>query len=241
MFHGQTYLAAACGLALVISPLAKAEGYYGAIEGGGRFLAHADARETGAGAPLPAARFEGEFDAGSAVGFTFGKYLQQNLRTEVEMQWSSNALDYLGVRRDGGLGATLNTPALSGQRLRAGGDLEAIAFMVNAFYEVDYGLFRPYFGAGVGLADLNLKKSRLTGIGAQPFARPVGLADDNTTVLAYQAGAGVALPLSTRWTMAVDYRYLAGEDAEFDLDAGAGRFRSDFGSHNVLASLRYDF
>jgi opacity protein-like surface antigen len=41
--------------------------------------------------------------------------------------------------------------------------------------------------------------------------------------------------------MAVDYRYLAGEDAEFDLDAGAGRFRSDFGSHNVLASLRYDF
>jgi hypothetical protein len=130
----------------------QADGYYAAIEGGGRFLEHASVRETGAGAPLPAARLEGEFDAGSAVGVTFGKYLQQNLRTEVEMQWSSNALDHLGVRRDGGLGETLNTPALTGQRVRTGGDLEAIAFMVNAFYEVDYGLLRPYFGAGVGLA-----------------------------------------------------------------------------------------
>ena len=41
--------------------------------------------------------------------------------------------------------------------------------------------------------------------------------------------------------MAVDYRYLASEDAEFDLDAGAGRFRSDYARHNVIASLRYDF
>ena len=85
MFHRQTYLAAACGLALALSPLAQAEGYYGAIEGGGRFLEHADARETGAGAQLPAARFEGEFDAGSAAGVTFGKYPRQNLRTELEM------------------------------------------------------------------------------------------------------------------------------------------------------------
>ena len=241
MFIKRACLTAAWGLAMVLAPSVQAEGYYGAIEGGGRFLEHASVRETGAGAPLPAARFEGEFDAGSAVGVTFGKYLQQNLRTEVEMQWSSNALDYLGVRRDGGLGAALNKPALNGQRLRTGGDLEAIAFMVNAFYEVDYGLFRPYFGAGVGLADLNLRKSRLTGVGNSRFAPPVGLADDNTTVLAYQAGAGVALPLSTRWTMAVDYRYFASEDAEFDLQAGAGRLQSDYGSHNVIASLRYDF
>jgi len=234
-------LTAVWGLALLCASSVQADGYYAAIEGGGRFLEHASVRETGAGAPLPAARLEGEFDAGSAVGVTFGKYLQQNLRTEVEMQWSSNALDHLGVRRDGGLGATLNAPALSGQRLRTGGDLEAIALMVNAFYEVDYGLLRPYFGAGVGLADLNLRKSRLTGVGNQRFTSPVALADDNTTVLAYQAGAGVALPLSTSWTMAVDYRYFATEDAAFDLQAGAGRLQSEYGSHNVIASLRYDF
>jgi len=227
MFIKAACLTAVRGLGLLVASSVQADGDYAAIKGGGRFLQHASMCETVAGAPLPRARLAGEFDAGSAVGVTFGKYLQQNLRTEVEMQWRSNALDSFGVRRDGGLGAALNKPAPNGQRWRTGGDLEAIAFRVNAFYEVDYGLLRPYFGAGVGLADLKLRKSRLTGIGAQSLARPAALADDNTTVLAYQAGAGVALPLSTRWPMAVDDGYSASGDVAFDLQAGAGGLHSE--------------
>ena len=70
---------------------------------------------------------------------------------------------------------------------------------------------------------------------------PVALADDHSTVLAWQAGAGLALPLTARWTVTVDYRYFATEDPEIDLAGRGGRFTSAYASHNVVGGLRFEF
>lgn len=230
------------GLALALSVgTAMADGYYTTFEGGGRFLEPASARETGGSARNPQTRYEAAPDDNAIAGLSIGKHLQQNMRAEAEIQWSSTGLGPLRVTEDGGLGARLNTGSLAGQSFNTRGEVESLAVLINAFYEVDYGLFRPYFGGGVGFADLNMNRTRLTGVGGQRLTNPVALSDDHTTVLAWQAGAGIAFPLTARWTVTVDYRYFATEDPEFELAGGAGRFKSAYESHNVIGGLRFEF
>lgn len=235
------FLPLVTGLLAIYAASAAADGYYTTFEGGGRFLEHASARETGGGALNPQARYEAAPDDNAVAGLSIGKHLQQNMRAEAEIQWSSTGLGDLRVTQDGGLGARLNTGSLAGQSFSTRGEVESLAVLINAFYEVDYGLFRPYFGGGVGFADLNMDRTRLTGVGGQGLPTPVALSDDHTTVLAWQAGAGVAFPLTARWTVSVDYRYFATEDPEFDLAGGAGRFRTAYESHNVVGGLRFEF
>lgn len=235
------FLQLASGLFALHAASAMADGYYTTFEGGGRFLEHASARETGRGALTPGARFEAEAADNAVVGLVFGKHLPQQMRAEVEIQWSSTALGPLRVSKDGGLGARFNTGSLAGQSFSTRGEVESLAVLANAFYEVDYGLFRPYFGGGVGFADLNMDRTRLTGFGGQRLPAAVALSDDHTVVLAWQAGAGVAVPLTARWTVSVDYRYFATEDPQFDLAGGAGRFKSAYASHNVVGGLRFEF
>jgi len=234
-------LRVALGLCALYAASAGAEGYYTTFEGGGRFMERATAREIGSGALAPNARYEAAPDDNAMVGLTVGKHLPQNMRAEVEIQWSSTGLGELKVTDDGGLGARFNTGSLAGQSFTTRGDVESLAVLFNAFYEVDYGLFRPYFGGGAGFADVNMDHTRITGFAGQSLPTPVALADDHSTVLAWQAGAGLALPLTARWTVTVDYRYFATEDPEIDLAGRAGRFKSSYASHNVVGGLRFEF
>lgn len=98
---------------------------------------------------------------------------------------------------------------------------------------------RPYIGGGLGAAYI-----RADDFGYDdPRLGNIQLNDTEDTVFAYQAGAGVALDLSTRWTVALDYRYLDTDDPRLNLldDVPTTRIELDYRSHSAMLTLRYAF
>lgn len=103
------------------------------------------------------------------------------------------------------------------------GDARVLSFMGNGYIDFDASpSVKPYIMAGLGVANLKVKSSDLD-------------ADEDDTVFAYQAGLGCGFPLSQAVTLDLGYRYMGTSDANFDgTDV-------TYGSHNVLAGLRFNF
>jgi outer membrane protein OmpA-like peptidoglycan-associated protein len=167
---------------------------------------------------------ENTFENGWAAIGQIGYRFPSGLRLEFEPGYRSNDNDDASVA------------ALGGARFDAGGDQSVISLMANALYEFDFRGFRPYLGVGVGGARLS---QDLT------VATPAGTlnVDDEDWVLAYQGIAGVGYAVTPAITVALDYRYFATRDADFDarLGAAAGSWEGEYRAHTVLASVRYHF
>lgn len=98
------------------------------------------------------------------------------------------------------------------------GDISSLAVMGNLL--VDLALsesVRPFLGAGIGLANVDLD------------------GDEDDTVFAYQAIAGLGFPLTHVTTLDLQYRYFATADADF---AGT---EVEYQTHNFFAGLRFNF
>lgn len=140
-----------------------------------------------------------------AVGCDYGSY-----RFEAEAGYADNNLKtYNGIDLDG--------------------DISVYSLMANAYYDIDAGgSVTPYIGAGVGVAQVSGHNIVESGTSGTPV-------NDNEMALAYQIGAGVAIPLTSTVDLDARYRYFATTD-----------FSTDFGnlnvdSHNVLLGLRVKF
>jgi OOP family OmpA-OmpF porin len=117
-----------------------------------------------------------------------------------------------------------------------GGDVTAWAAMFNAYYDFNKGgRFEPYVGLGVGAASLDA--NAVYNSGNDQF-------DDEDTVAAYQAMAGVAIGLSERLDLDIGYRYFVAPDAEFDGFQDTvvpTTYGADYTHQAVTVGLRYQF
>jgi outer membrane protein OmpA-like peptidoglycan-associated protein len=145
-----------------------------------------------------------------AVGYGFGN----GVRLEGELSHRrSDADDFSGV-------------SLSGKA-------KATGFMANVLYDFDVSpRFVPYLGLGAGLARVDADR-----ITALPAADST---DDEDTVFAWQAIAGVAVPLNQHLDLTADYRYFDAGDVDLTSTAGVS-IDTEYASHSVMIGLRYRF
>lgn len=105
-----------------------------------------------------------------------------------------------------------------------------VSFMANGYFDIPTNSpLRPYLGAGLGFA--------LAGIEEE-----VGglTSTDSDMVGAFQLMAGIAFDISPKATLTFGYRYFTTTDPDFSV-AFAGRFETEFTSHDVLFGARFRF
>ena len=132
-----------------------------------------------------------------------------------------------GVRLEGELGLRYNEiDEVSFDGLGSAsldGDATALSIMFNGYY--DFGMTgpSPFIMAGVGFADVEFDADD----------DDIGSSDDD--VLAYQFGAGVALPIARTISIDGSYRYFA--TSELDIEGTD----VEYATHNLLVTLRAAF
>lgn len=158
-----------------------------------------------------------KFDSGltvlGAVGCDYGSY-----RLEAEAGYQQNDLDSIVSSVDG----TETTAA-------AAGDASVLSLMANGYYDIDLGGVDLYATAGVGVAQVNLDDVRDEG-----DAEDTGVTLHENT-LAYQLGAGLAIPIGSNVMLDARYRYFATTD--FTMLNG----NTSICSNNALLGLRIGF
>jgi opacity protein-like surface antigen len=126
----------------------------------------------------------------------------------------------------------LDEAEFSEGKVKAAGDLTADSLLVNTF-----GVYRsasrltPYFGAGIGVAQIKAKNLTVTG---QP------LSNDDALVLAYQVGAGFEFGLTQSLTLDLGYRLFSSTKARFTKTDG-DEFKTEYRSHSAMVGLRLGF
>lgn len=156
------------------------------------------------------------YDAGLAAGYRF----LCNFRAEI-------ALSHILANAD--------TLKGDGVKLSASGETQVTPLMLNGYYDITQlsNVIVPYVGAGLGGAyvDENIKTA-----GVQDWK-------GNDTVFAYQGIVGVGFRITPQLTASVDYRYLATEEASFDVSGSGGlaTANDNIANHIVNAGLTYYF
>ena len=116
---------------------------------------------------------------------------------------------------------------LDGSGKSGAGDTHVLAGFLNGYYDfLPNSQWRPFIGAGIGVADVKVDDSLVAPHGDQ-------------TSFAYQATAGVSHPFTDRLTGEVAYRYIGVPDVKFG--SVAERVKGDFGVSLVTVGLRYRF
>jgi opacity protein-like surface antigen len=120
----------------------------------------------------------------------------------------------------------------SGVTYNAGGDISVSAFMVNGYLDfANHTRFTPFITLGIGFANVDVND--LTSAGSRVL-------DDNDTVFAYQAGAGVAVDITSNIALDFKYRYFTTQDQDFTaIDKSI--IHNEFSSHNLMIGIRYSF
>lgn len=166
-------------------------------------------------------RFDPGVYIGGAGGFDFGF-----IRLEGELSYKEADINSIKDNTGGN------------QYRDIDGNLGALAFMTNAFFDFhNYTPVTPYVGAGIGFATLHLDDTYATdknGVRQHMYPR------DDSTVFAYQVGAGLNIDLTRRYSLDLGYRYFNTDWANFSrhqLDTSSIRFES----HNAAVGFRIKF
>lgn len=209
--------------AIGFSPVANAQWYVNG-HGGLTVVQDSDITESGAGVTGAG---EIEFDTGFAVGGAIGRSFGP-IRVEGELSYRMVDLDQITV--DSVTVGNLTASGLGSFPIE--GEASALAFMINGWYDFNAGSnLVPFIGGGVGIARVNAQVDSVAGV-ASTF-------DEDETVFAYQAGAGVGYKVAPSTMITVEYRYFGTQDPEFE--SGGVNTDLEFGSHNFLAGVRVTF
>ena len=158
----------------------------------------------------------------------------------------SGGYDFGYVRLEGELSykhaeiSSINDPLGSGTFISPHGSLGAFGVMANGFVDLhNASPVTPYFGGGIGFATLHLNET--TGIERGGTGGRLTLyLDDDDTVFAYQAGAGLEIALNRRLSLDVGYRYFATDTARFNGN-GSQDLELKYRSHSATVGVRFKF
>ncbi|MBL4800671.1 MAG: outer membrane beta-barrel protein [Emcibacter sp.] len=214
-----------CLLALMGSMAQAEDGkgkWYLSLEGAYSLLE----QETARGSVLDIKnRFNDGWAIGGIVGYDSGQW-----RLEGEIGKHFHNADRFNISNDNGLGlGGLGNVAASSGKARL------TNYMMNAVF--DFGEFsgldtvEPFIGAGLGVADMNLRDLSTT-LG--------GFVNDTDMVFAYQAFAGVRIPLAEAFEMSFKYRYLATADGNM-VDRIGNNFKASYDVHDFVVGVTYRF
>lgn len=171
---------------------------------------------------IPDARARIDYDfglpAGSlALGLESGPW-----RFEIETSHQENEPEILYFRG--------TDPAFDSQE---SDQLTATSVLLNAYRTFQVGAgFRPYIGAGLGPAHLDLK--------FRDDATDEAIIDDDAWAVAVQASAGVDIPITRKLALGLDYRYWYAPDFSLTDSAGDSHDLSQ-GMHSGWLRARYRF
>ena len=166
-------------------------------------------------------RFDPGVYVGGAAGFDFGF-----LRMEGEISYKE--ADIKSITDNTGVN----------QYRDVDGNLGALAFMANAFFDFhNYTPVTPYVGGGIGFATVHMTDTFATNASNQ---RLLMYPRDDDAVFAYQVGAGLDVALNRRFSLDLGYRYFNTDWAGFsrNLLATSG---VRFESHNLTIGFRTKF
>ena len=154
------------------------------------------------------ADFEDGWMVDAGAGYEWGN----GLRAEVEL---ARRTDEVSVERAYGYAPSVESSEYG--YLDSDNNVIATSVMLNGFYDFNRdGSFRPYVGVGVGYANV-----------------AVGEPDDSNW--AWQAMAGVAIPVNDRMTVDIGYRHFNVDDLDYTSR------KSDYTHEAVTLGLRYQF
>ena len=139
--------------------------------------------------------FDIGYDNGYGAAVALGWRFSNGFRAEGELVFQTADVESFTITKD-----LINAPPLTGDTFTAAGEAEVLAPMVNVFYDLTLPdlMVRPYIGAGIGGAHLNLN--------AENGPLLIGIDDDNWA-FAWQFMAGLAIPLSPEVSISGGYRY----------------------------------
>ena len=168
---------------------------------------------------------DGEFrlGGGQASGATLGRYLTPDLRVEAEFMYRSNAIDV----------STVPGLALGG----AEGDYASTILMANVIKEfagwrTGFASFRPYVGAGIGMATEIDSDLPVAGVEQEFSARDR---------FAWQVMAGVNWYYDSGWFAGAGVRWIDAGRVTLESSAGDARIEADYGGLSALVRVGYRF
>lgn len=163
------------------------------------------------------------YEPGMAVGGAFGYRLGNSFpqigkgRIEAELSYRKNDLDEV---------------EFSTGTFPAGGDVSSLSLIINAITEYKtHPKFTPYFGLGLGAANVSMNDTRANG------GRMI---DDDDVVLAYQVMAGVDYDLDENWVLDFGYRFMGTASPEF-IDSQQRVVTSKYFSHTFGFGIRFEY
>ncbi|MCG8692950.1 MAG: outer membrane beta-barrel protein [Minwuiales bacterium] len=210
-----TGLVASAALAAPAAAQGLQEGVYLELRGGATFLSESEL----SGPDVTALGFSNtdlEFKTGFVIDGAVGYAHSSGFRGELALGYRENDFDELS-------GTFAGAPFDIG----VDGDLLAVSFMGNVYYDISLGSegsavanLVPFVGVGIGTAYLEVDGE---------------LGDGDDTVFAYQGMAGLAYRVTPNVSLTATYTYFATTDPEFgDTDA-------EYETHNITAGFRYNF
>lgn len=169
-----------------------------------------------------------EFDPGINIGGT-GGYDFGIIRMEGELSYKHAEIRSITDQSDG---FRFHNPD---------GNLGALAMMFNVFFDLHNDTpVTPYLGGGIGFAALHLSDTFGTDTRSGVPERLLLYSEDDDTVFAYQAGAGLEIALNRQLSLDLGYRYFGTAKARFEKDL-INTTDLKFESHNASVGIRVKF
>ncbi len=199
--------------------------WYGSAAGTISFLKDTEGTIANAPAPGSTVRTEHELETGYGFQVALGRTLGA-FRIEAEVGYTRNEQDhYVAIIPPTG-------------RIPADVFQEALRGMANVYYDFSIGDVRPFIGAGLGIARIDVEF--VAPRAPFPTEAPRELINDTDTRFAYQLMAGAALPVNARTALFAQYRWF--DAGRFrGLDSRGERAERDHVGHNIDIGLRVSF